>query len=115
MTSINQGKYCYSKDNEYYKGIYTGDFPIRPDNRVVTSDKDYLPIFYDVLFTKDSIAKIGERYNVKGNTIQCIISGKRRKELTKDFLLPMRKNLEENQRIFLKLYPNFKVKRSDAK
>lgn len=43
------------------------------------------------------------------------ISGKRRKELTKDFLLPMRKNLEENQRIFLKLYPNFKVKRSDAK
>lgn len=107
MTAINQGKECYSKDSLYYQGIYTGDFPIRKPNRTITSKENYIYIFYDVLFTTNSIAKIGEKYGVKGNTIQYIITGKRRKELTKGFILPMRQHQEENKKIFLELYPKF--------
>lgn len=107
MTAINQGKECYSKENKYYSGIYTGSFPIRKTNKTIIPEEDYIPVFYDVLFTKDSMAKIGDRYNMQGNTIQCIITGRRRKELTKAFILPMRKHLEENQKIFIKLYPEF--------
>lgn len=29
ISAINYGKYCYSKENEYYKGLYNGNFPIR--------------------------------------------------------------------------------------
>lgn len=107
MTAINQGKECYSKDNTYYKGLYTGDFPIRKINRIITPMEKYISIFYDVLFTKDSMDKIGQKYGVQGNTIQCIISGRRRKELTKNFIIPMRKHIEENKKIFLDLYPDF--------
>jgi hypothetical protein len=49
--------------------------------------------------------KIGNKYNILGNTLYCITTGKRRKELTKNFILPMRKNLQINQQIFLSLYP----------
>ena len=107
MTAINQGKYCYS-NHKYYEGIYNGDFPIRKDMRVKTPDEDFIPIFYDVLFTPDSMAKIGKKYGVQGNTIQYIINGHRRKDLTKSFIIPMRKNLEENKEIFNKLYPDYK-------
>ena len=109
MTSINQGKHCYNNDNKFYQGIYNGNFPIRKDNRQFTDENDqFINIFYDVLFTSDSMAKIGAKYNIKGPTIQGIVSGKRRKELTKDFLTPMRKNIRTNQKIFLQLYPEFK-------
>lgn len=107
MTSVNQGKYCY-KDHPYYANIYSGTFPIRKDQRTKTSANDYISIFYDVLFSKDSMAKIGMKHGVEGNTIQCVVSGRRRKELTKDFILPMRKHLKENQLIFNQLYPNYK-------
>lgn len=108
ITAINQGKYCYSKNNKFYEGIYNGDFPIRKDNRQFTNKDEFINIFYDVLFTSDSMAKIGAKYNIKGSTLQYIISGKRRKELTKNFITPMRKNIQENQKIFLQLYPEFK-------
>lgn len=107
MTSINQGRYCY-KNHPYYVNIYNGTFPIRENTRIITPADDYIPIFYDVLFSKDSMAKIGLKHGVEGNTIQCIISGKRRKELTKNFLVPMRKHIKENQEIFKQLYPNYK-------
>ena len=107
MTAINQGKECYNKEG-YYKGIYNGDFPIRKDNRTFSSKEDLIPVFYDVLFTRDSMAKIGARHGIEGNTIQCITTGRRRKELTQDFILPMRKHIEDNQEIFLTLYPEYR-------
>lgn len=107
ITSINQGKYCY-KDHPYYQGIYNGDFPIRKDSRSFNSLEFYIPIFYEVLFTTNSMAKIGQKYGVEGNTIQCITTGRRRKELTSNFKLPMRQYKEENQKIFLTLYPEYK-------
>ena len=96
VTAINQGKYCYNGLHEYYKDIYSGPFPIKQDTRIYTNQS-----------TKDYIAKIGQKYNIKGNTLQYIVNGKRRQELTKDFLIPLRKNLIANQQIFLKLHPQF--------
>lgn len=108
INAINQGKYCYNGLHEYYKDIYVGPFPIKQDKRTYTEESKFISIFYDVLFTKDSMAKIGQKYNIKGNTLQYIVNGKRRQELTKDFILPLRKNVITNQQIFLKLHPQFK-------
>ena len=37
-------------------------------------------ILYDIIFTNQSMAKIGEKYSINGNTLQYIANGKRRKE-----------------------------------
>lgn len=110
MTNINNGKFCYNNQHPYYKGIYNGAFPIRKNNfsQIITNEQYFIPIFYDVLFSSASMEKIGNKYNILGNTLYCITTGKRRKELTKNFILPMRKNLQINQQIFLSLYPQFK-------
>lgn len=107
ITSINQGYYCYGKDNQYYKGIYNGSFPIRKDSRRFVTKEEFIPVLFEILFTNDSMATIGGRYGIQGNTLQYISNGKRRKELTENFILPLRKNLEENRKIFLMLYPAY--------
>ena len=53
----------------------------------------------DIIFTKDSMAKIGAKYNLQGNTLTYIANGQRRKELTQDFITPLRKNILINQKI----------------
>ena len=57
-----------------------------------------------------SITKIGEKHGIKGNTLTYIISGQRRKELTKNFITPLRKNLEQNKKIFVTLYSDYNIK-----
>ena len=42
--------------------------------------------------------------NINGNTLQYIANGKRRKELTSDFIVPLRKNLLENKKIYFEKY-----------
>lgn len=111
ITHINQGKNCYNGEHPYYKNIYTGPFPIRQDSRNFIEDEEiYQKIIYDILFTKLSMAKIGEKYGIKGNTLQYFASGKRKREITKDYLVPLRKHLDENQQIYLE-----KIKGGDAK
>ena len=113
MTSINYGKYCYNNSlDSYYYGIYKGSFPIKNNKKEILIENSIVDIFYEVLFTKNSMEKIGLKYGIKGNTLTYIINGKRQKELTKDFITPMRKNLEENKAIFSKLFPNYE-RRSD--
>lgn len=56
---------------------------------------------------------IGQKYNIAGNTLQYIASGKRHSELTQKFKVPLRKNLAENQTIFYNLYPQFVEKGDD--
>ena len=110
MRNINQGHLCYNNNNEYYKGIYNGKYPIRDtlsQKQNISQEDNFVSILYDVLFTKMSIVKIGEKYNIPGNTITCIMLGKRRKELTKDFIVPIRKNLKENQLIFKQIFTDF--------
>ena len=48
--------------------------------------------------------KIGLKYNVQGNTLTYIANGKRRKELTKGYVVPLRKNIKENQEIYNKKF-----------
>ena len=54
--------------------------------------------------------KIGLKYNIHGNTLTYIANGKRRKELTQDYIVPLRKNVKENQEIYNK---KFLIKEGD--
>ena len=99
ISSINAGKYCYNGTG-YYKDIYSGPFPIRERHNKKVILNDFDKIIYDIIFTNDSMAKIGQKYNLKGNTITYIAIGKRQKELTKDYLTPLRKYRDENQKIY---------------
>lgn len=114
MTAINQGKYCYNGKHNYYKDVFSGPFPIRKDERQkIINQNEFIPMFYDVLFTDLSMAKIGKKHGIQGNTLAYICRGNRRKELTSNFILPMRQNIEENKKIFLSLYPEYKDKGGD--
>ena len=102
ITAINQGYQCYNNNNLYYKGIYTGSYPIRKDNRIFSNEDLLKQAIKDIIFTNLSMAKIGAKYNIKGNTLNYIQRGQRRKELTKNFLIPLRNFQKENQEIYLK-------------
>lgn len=105
LTAINWGRTCYgNSQSSYYFGLFNGTFPIRKTKQPLIIE-DILPeLLYDIIFTSQSMAIIGNKYNINGNTLQYIANGKRRKELTKDFLLPLRKNLNENKKIYLQKY-----------
>lgn len=100
ITSINQGKRCYG-NNPYYTNVYNGPFPIRQnDNAKVINETSFQEILKDILFTDISISQIAFQHGIKVNTLQYIVNGKRRKELTKDYLTPLRKFKNENQQIY---------------
>lgn len=104
ITAINNGYECYDGTHPYYLSIYSGPFPIRNTNKQVDISDNIHQIIYDILFTKDSMEKIGLKYNIHGNTLTYIANGKRRKELTKDYIVPLRKNIKENQEIYNKKF-----------
>ena len=56
-------------------------------------------IFYEVLFTNKYISQIEIDFNINFNRLRYIILGKRRKDLTKDYIVPMRKYIEKNKNI----------------
>ena len=93
MTAINQGYHCYSS-HPYYQDIYNGKFPIRQVNNKLSIENNINTIIYDILFTKLSMEMIGAKYNIAGNTLNYIASGKRRKELTSNFIIPLRSPLQ---------------------
>ena len=103
ITAINNGYQCYG-NHQYYLGVYAGPFPIRDTNKKIDIADQLQDIFYDILFTTDSMEKIGNKYNIAGNTLTYIANGKRRKELTKEFLTPLRKNILINREIYNKRY-----------
>ena len=102
ITAINQGTYCYNNNNLYYKGIYCGEYPIRKTNQKIFNEEKLKKAIYDIVFTNESITKIGNKYGIKGNTLTYISYGKRHKELTKNLLTPLRKYQKENQEILQK-------------
>ena len=104
MTAINNGYECYDGTHPYYLSIYSGPFPIRITNKRIDISNNLQEILYDIIFTKDSMAKIGAKYNLQGNTLMYIANGQRRKELTQDFITPLRKNILINQEIYNKKY-----------
>lgn len=105
LSSINNGQYCYNGKHTYYSPIYTGPFPIRKIHKQEKiTEENFIPILRDCIYTTQSMNQLGEKYNQKGNTLQYIFSGNRRKELTKNFVTPIRENLKENKKIFEELY-----------
>lgn len=105
LSSINNGQYCYNGKHTYYSPIYTGPFPIRKIHKQEKiTEENFIPILRDCIYTTQSMNQLGEKYNQKGNTLQYIFSGNRRKELTKNFVTPIKENLKENKKIFEKLY-----------
>lgn len=107
VTSINQGYYCYNGKHNYYKEIYSGPFPIRK-NKNIPIKCDFVELLYEIIFTTKSFAKIGEKFNIPGNTIQYIALGRRRKEITNDYKVPLRQHIEENKKFFMSLHKDFK-------
>lgn len=109
ITAINCGYECYNNQHPYYQGIYQGQYPIRKTNQKITfTDENIENILYDILFTKLSMEKIGNKYNISGNTLTYIANGKRRKDITKNFIVPLRHNLQANQAIYNNIYFNTK-------
>lgn len=105
LSSINNGYYCYNGRHAYYKDIYSGPFPIRSIHKreKITLDS-FIPMLKECIYSTKSMAQIGEEYGQEGNTLQYIFSGNRRKDLTANFIIPIRKHLEENKKIFESLY-----------
>lgn len=97
VCNINHGKYCYR--NAYYKECYNGEYPIR-NNKNKKLQTDFNKIFYEILFTNKSIIQIEKDFKIPFNGIRYIALGKRRKELTKEYKLPLRKHIEYNQKIW---------------
>ena len=102
VTSINNGERCYNNKNNYYNDIYCGDFPIRK-NKSEKIDYDFHSAFYDVLFTNKSICQIEREYKINYNGLRYIVLGKRRREITQKYKIPMRKNIEYNKKIWLEI------------
>lgn len=105
LTAINWGYNCYgNSQTSYYFGLFQGQFPIRQTKQPLDIQIILPDLLYDIIFTNESMATIGTKYNINGNTLQYIANGKRRKELTSDFIVPLRKNILENKRIYLEKY-----------
>lgn len=105
LTAINWGRNCYGNSHtSYYFGLFNGKFPIRQTRTPLMIEEHLSDILYDIIFTNQSMAKIGEKYSINGNTLQYIANGKRRKELTQGFILPLRKNLDKNKQIYFEKY-----------
>lgn len=104
ITAINNGYECYNGSHPYYAEIYMGPYPIRKTNRRIDITNNLQSILYDIIFTNDSMAKIGAKYGIQGNTLMYIANGQRRKELTQGFITPLRKNVTANQEIYKQQY-----------
>ena len=105
LTAINWGRNCYgNSQTSYYFGLFNGKFPIRQTKTPLALECCLSDLLYEIIFTNQSMAKIGEKYEVNGNTLQYIANGKRRKELTQGFILPLRKNIDKNKQIYFEKY-----------
>ena len=61
-------------------------------------------ICYDLCFTNITLENIGKKYGVAKNTIGDISRGISWKEITNNFVCPIRKNKIENQKIYNSIY-----------
>lgn len=101
VNSINLGKFCYNNNNDYYCGLYNGDYPIKPYKKIPKLECDFNKAFYLVLFTNKSISQIEREMNIHFANLRYIILGKRRREITQQYKVPMRKNIEYNRKVWL--------------
>lgn len=85
------------------------DYPIRKGIKKNTyqnilSQEDVIKIVYDLLFTNINQTDIGKQYGVAKNTINDISRGISWKEVTQQFICPIKKNKKENRIIYKSIY-----------
>lgn len=85
------------------------DYPIRKPIKSNTyqnllSKEDVINICYDLCFSNINQIDIGKKYNVAKNTIGDISRGVSWKEITNQFVCPIRKNKLKNQEIYQSIY-----------
>lgn len=98
---INRGKNSWCpKDLDYplRKAIQKGTY----QNKI--GPKEIQEICYKLCFTNITLENIGKEYNVAKNTIGDISRGLTWKNITHQFICPIRKNKIENQKIYQSIY-----------
>lgn len=98
---INRGHSSWCPPDLYY--------PIRVPIKNSTyqnilNSEQVISICYDLCFTNKTLADIGKPYNVAKNTIGDISRGVSWKEITHQFVCPIRKNKIQNQLIYQSIY-----------
>lgn len=70
----------------------------------ILNSEQVINICYDLCFTNKTLEDIGKSYNVAKNTIGDISRGISWKEITHQFVCPIRKNKIQNQSIYQSIY-----------
>ena len=98
---INRGHNSWCPKNIKYpirKGVKKNTY----QNKI--SPEEVIKICEDLIFSSDNLETIGKKYNIAKNTVGDISRGISWKEITSQFILPIRKNKLENQPIYESIY-----------
>lgn len=98
---INRGKNSWCpKDLDYplRKAVQNGTY----QNKI--GPKEVQEICYKLCFTNISLENIGKEYKIAKNTVGDISRGLTWKDITRQFICPIRKNKIENQKIYQSIY-----------
>lgn len=98
---INRGKNSWCPKNISYpirKGIKQNTYQNKIDQDQVKE------ICYQLIFTSNTIEEIAKQYNLGKNTVGDISRGITWKEITQQFILPIRKNKIRNQTVYNSIY-----------
>lgn len=70
----------------------------------ILNKEQVIQICYDLCFTNITLKNIGEKHSVAQNTIGDISRGISWKDITNQFICPIRKNKKQNQEIYQSIY-----------
>lgn len=98
---INRGTNSWCPKNLSYP-LIKGEKKNTYNNKL--TKEQVIQLLYDLFFSSLTIEQIGKKYDVAKNTIGDISRGLTWKELTKDFIFPLRKNKKSNQEIYSSIY-----------
>lgn len=98
--TINRGvcKKCPQREYPIRKAIQENTYQNKLRKEQVIS------VIYDLLFTNLNQTDIGKKYGVAKNTINDISRGISWKEITHQFVCPIKKNKKDNQQIYTTIY-----------
>lgn len=98
---INRGKNSWCPKNISYP-IRKGEKKNTYQNKI--GQDDVIKICYDLIYSSNTLEEISKNYNIAKNTVGDISRGITWKEITNQFILPIRKNKIGNQQIYNSIY-----------
>ena len=98
---INRGTNSWCPKNLSYP-LVKGEKKNTYSNKL--TKEQVIQLLYDLFFSSLTIEQIGQKYGVAKNTVGDISRGLTWKELTKNFIFPLRKNKKNNQEIYSSIY-----------